>query len=145
MGGPYGGTCMQRRQFITLLGGTAIGWPLAVRAQQGERMRRVGVLLPATADDSEYPILVKAFVHGLQQLGWTEGSNIRIDIRWAGGGVGTNRRYAEELVALGPDVIMAAGNSSAGPMLQATRTIPVVFTIVPDPVRAGLVDILSHT
>ena len=117
---------MQRRQFIALLGGTVAAWPLAARAQ-GERVRRVGMLLPATADDSEYPILVKAFVQGLQQLGWTDGSNIRIDIRWAGGGVGTNRKYAEELVALAPDVIMAAGNSSAGPMLQATRTIPVVF------------------
>ena len=132
---------MKRRDFIKLLVGAAVGWPLAA-SSQGERVRRVGMLLPATADDSEYPILVKAFVHGLQQLGWTEGSNIRIDIRWAGGGVGTNRRYAEELVALGPDVIMAAGNSSAGPMLQATRTIPVVFTIVPDPVGAGLVDSL---
>jgi putative tryptophan/tyrosine transport system substrate-binding protein len=134
---------MQRRQFIALLGGTAAAWPLAARAQ-GERVRRVGMLLPATADDSEYPILVKAFVQGLQQLGWTDGSNIRIDIRWAGGGVGTNRKYAEELVALAPDVIMAAGNSSAGPMLQATRTIPVVFTIVPDAVGAGLVDSLAQ-
>ena len=134
---------MQRRQFIALLGGTVAAWPLAARAQ-GERVRRVGMLLPATADDSEYPILVKAFVQGLQQLGWTDGSNIRIDIRWAGGGVGTNRKYAEELVALAPDVIMAAGNSSAGPMLQATRTIPVVFTIVPDAVGAGLVDSLTQ-
>jgi putative ABC transport system substrate-binding protein len=134
---------MQRRQFIAFLGGTAAAWPLAARAQR-ERVRRVGMLLPATADDSEYPILVKAFVQGLEQLGWTDGSNIRIDIRWAGGGVGTNRKYAEELVALAPDVIMAAGNSSAGPMLQATRTIPVVFTIVPDAVGAGLVDSLAQ-
>ena len=98
---------MQRRQFIALLGGTAAAWPLDARAQ-GERVRRVGMLLPATADDSEYPILVRAFVQGLHQLGWTDGSNIRIDIRWARGGVGTNRKYAEELVALAPDVIMAA-------------------------------------
>jgi putative ABC transport system substrate-binding protein len=83
---------------------------------------------------------VKAFVGELQKLGWTEGRNVRIDIRWAGGGIETNRRYAEELVALAPDVIMAAGNASAGPSLQATRTIPVVFTIVPDPVGAGFVD-----
>ena len=135
---------MQRREFITLLGGTAAAWPLAGHAQQGERVRRVGMLLPATADDSEYPMLVNAFVRGLQQLGWTDGRNIRIDIRWAGGGADTNRRYAEELVALAPDVIMAAGNSSAGPLLQATRAIPIVFTIVPDPVGAGLVDSLAR-
>ncbi len=107
-------------------------------------MRRIGVLLPATADDSEYPILVKAFVEQLHQLGWTEGRNMRIDIRWAGGDVESNRRYAEELVALAPDVIMASGNASAGPLLQATRTIPVVFTIVPDAVGAGLVDSLAR-
>jgi putative ABC transport system substrate-binding protein len=101
-------------------------------------------LLPATADDSEYPILVKAFVEQLHQLGWTEGRNMRIDIRWAGGDVESNRRYAEELVALAPDVIMASGNASAGPLLQATRTIPVVFTIVPDAVGAGLVDSLAR-
>ena len=107
-------------------------------------MRRIGVLLPATADDSEYPILVKAFVEQLHQLGWTEGRNMRIDVRWAGGDVESNRRYAEELVALAPDVIMASGNASAGPLLQATRTIPVVFTIVPDAVGAGLVDSLAR-
>ena len=135
---------MRRREFITLLGGAAAAWPIAARAQQTDQMRRVGVLLPATADDSEYPMLVNAFVRGLQQLGWTDGRNIRIDIRWAGGGADTNRRYAEELVALAPDVIMAAGNSSAGPLLQATRAIPIVFTIVPDPVGAGLVDSLAR-
>jgi len=135
---------MRRREFITLVGGAAVVWPLAARAQQGERVRRVGMLLPATPDDSEYPMLVKAFVAGLQQLGWTEGRNIRIDIRWAGGGADANRRYAEELVKLAPDVIMASGNASAGPMLQATRTIPIVFAIVPDPVGAGLVDSLGR-
>jgi putative ABC transport system substrate-binding protein len=130
---------LKRRDFISLLGG-AVAIPLVARAQQGELVRRIGVLLPATTDDSEYPTLVKAFVGELQKLGWTEGRNVRIDIRWAGGGIETNRRYAEELVALAPDVIMAAGNASAGPSLQATRTIPVVFTIVPDPVGAGFVD-----
>jgi putative ABC transport system substrate-binding protein len=140
---PKLGTDMRRREFITIIGGAA-AWPLAARAQQGERVRRVGMLLPATADDSEYPMLVNAFVRGLQQLGWTDGRNIRIDIRWAGGGADTNRRYAEELVALAPDVIMAAGNSSAGPLLKATRAIPIVFTIVPDPVGAGLVDSLAR-
>ncbi len=135
---------MRRREFITLLGGWAVTWPLAARAQQGERVRRVGALLPATVDDSEYPVLVNAFVQRLQQLGWTEGRNVRIDTRWAGGGADTNRRFAEELVALAPDVIVAAGNTSAGPLLQATRAIPIVFTVVPDPVGAGLVDSLAR-
>jgi ABC-type uncharacterized transport system substrate-binding protein len=135
---------MRRREFISLVGGAAVVWPLAARGQQGERVRRLGMLLPATPDDSEYPMLVKAFVAGLQQLGWTEGRNIRIDIRWAGGGADANRKYAEELVKLAPDVIMASGNASAGPMLQATRTIPIVFAIVPDPVGAGLVDSLGR-
>ena len=134
---------MRRREFISLLGG-AVAIPLVARAQQGELVRRIGMLLPATTDDSEYPTLVKAFVGELQKLGWTEGRNVRIDIRWAGGGIETNRRYAEELVALAPDVIMAAGNASAGPSLQATRTIPVVFAIVPDPVGAELVNSLAR-
>src|SRR5262245_1035747 len=109
---------MRRREFIIVLCG-AVAWPFAGRAQQQpDRMRRIGVLLPATADDSEYPMLVKAFVGQLNQLGWTEGRNTRIDIRWAGGDVDSNRRYAAELVALRPDVIMASGNASAGPLLQ---------------------------
>ena len=135
---------MQRREFITLIGSAAAAWPLAARSQQGERVPRIGMLLPATADDSEYPTLVNAFVRGLQQFGWADGRNVRIDIRWAGGGADSNRRYAAELVTLAPDVIVAAGNSSAGPLLQATRTIPIVFTIVPDPVGAGLVDSLAR-
>ena len=134
---------MRRREFITLAGG-ATAWSIAARSQPGERMRLVGVLLPANADDSEYPMLVKTFVEGLQHLGWTEGRNVRIDIRWAGGGADTNRKYAQELVASAPDVIMASGNASAGPLLQTTRTIPVVFTIVPDPVGAELVDSLAR-
>jgi putative tryptophan/tyrosine transport system substrate-binding protein len=133
---------MRRREFISLLG--ALAWPPAARSQTAERLRRIGVLLPATAIDSEYPMLVKAFVEALRQLGWTDGGNVRIDIQWAGGSADANRRYAEELVTLAPDVIMAAGNASAGPMLQATRTIPIVFTIVPDPVGAGLVDSLGR-
>jgi len=135
---------LQRREFITLIGSAAAAWPLAARSQQGERVPRIGMLLPATADDSEYPTLVNAFVRGLQQFGWADGRNVRIDIRWAGGGADSNRRYAAELVTLAPDVIVAAGNSSAGPLLQATRTIPIVFTIVPDPVGAGLVDSLAR-
>jgi putative tryptophan/tyrosine transport system substrate-binding protein len=134
---------MRRRDFLGILGGT-VTWPLAVRAQQSARMRRVGVLLAATRDDSEYPTLVNAFVRALGQLGWTDGHNVRIDIRWAGGGTNSNRKYAEELVGLAPDVILAPGNSTAGPLLQSTRTIPIVFTIIPDPVGAGLVDSLSR-
>jgi putative tryptophan/tyrosine transport system substrate-binding protein len=135
---------MKRRGFMMLAGGAAMAWPLVGRAQQGDRMRRVGMLLPATATDSEYPVLVNTFVQKLQQLGWTEGSNVRIETRWAGGGADANRRFADELVALAPDVILASGNSAAGPMLQATRAIPIVFAIVPDPVGAGLVDSLAR-
>jgi len=135
---------MRRRDFIKAICAGAVSWPLEARAQQPERMRRIGVLLPATAGDSEYSILVSAFMEELRHLGWTEGRNIRIDTHWAGGDPGGNRKHAEELGALAPDVIMAAGNASAGPLLQVTRTIPVVFTIVPDPVGAGLVDNLAR-
>jgi putative tryptophan/tyrosine transport system substrate-binding protein len=134
---------MKRRHFMMLAGGAILAWPLVGRAQQG-RVRRVGMLLPATATDPEYLVLVNAFVQKLQQLGWTEGSNVRIETRWAGGETDANRRFADELVALAPDVILASGNSAAGPMLQATRTIPIVFAIVPDPVGAGLVDSLAR-
>ena len=134
---------MRRREFIALLGGSAATLPLGARAQ-GERVRRVGILLPATVDDSEYPGLVSALVKRLQQLGWSEGRNVRIDVRWAGGGADANRKFADELIALAPDVIVAAGNTSAGPLLQATRAIPIVFTVVPDPVGAGLVDSLAR-
>jgi putative tryptophan/tyrosine transport system substrate-binding protein len=134
---------MKRRHFMMLAGGAILVWPLVGRAQQG-RVRRVGMLLPATATDPEYLVLVNAFVQKLQQLGWTEGSNVRIETRWAGGETDANRRFADELVALAPDVILASGNSAAGPMLQATRTIPIVFAIVPDPVGAGLVDSLAR-
>ena len=134
---------MKRREVITLLGGAAVAWPLAAGAQQPDRMRRVGVLLPATASDSEYPGLVQAFLTELKQLGWTNNVNIAIDIRWVGGAAEDLRKSAGELAALAPDVILAAGNSAAGPLLQATRTVPVVFVIVPDPVGAGFVDSLA--
>jgi hypothetical protein len=138
------GADMRRRQFIGLLGGAAVTWPLAAHAQQGERPRRIGLLLPATHDDSEYPSLLTAFVQALQQMGWTDGRNMQLETRWAGGGAEANRKYAAELVAWKPDVLVGAGNSSAGPLLQATRSIPIVFTIVPDPVGAGLVDSLAR-
>ncbi len=138
----FWGPNMKRREFITLIG-AAVAVPLAAHAQQRERLPRVGVLLPATPDDSEYPSLIVAFLQGLQQLGWTDRRNVRIETRWAGGGGDTMRRHAAELIASAPDVIMAAGASAAGPALQATRTIPIVFTIVPDPVGAGFVEALA--
>jgi putative ABC transport system substrate-binding protein len=128
---------------MTLLGGAA-GWPLAARAQQGERMRRIAVLMSTTADDPEGQARLAAFQQGLQQFGWTIGRNLRIDSRWPAGDSERFRRYAEELVALSPDVIVATGSAAAGPLLQATRTVPVVFVIVPDPVGAGFVDSLSR-
>jgi putative ABC transport system substrate-binding protein len=133
---------MRRREFITLLGAAA--WPIAVRAQQGERMRRVGVLTPFAADDPEAKARVAAFVQGLQQLGWTDGGNLQIDIRWGVGDAERIRRYAAELVALAPDAILAAGGMTVGPLLQATRTVPIVFTLTPDPVGAGFVESLSR-
>jgi len=135
---------MQRRQFITLLGGTAVGWPLAVRAQQGEHMRRIGVLLPATADDARFQTFVGAFLQELQSLGWSIGRNVRIDTRWATADAAAIRRHAAELVAFAPDVILAHGSSSVEPLLQATRTMPIVFPVVADPVAGGFVDSLGR-
>jgi putative ABC transport system substrate-binding protein len=135
---------VKRRDLITLLGGAAIAWPLAARAQQGEPMRRIGVLLPATADDSDYQARVGAFLQGLQELGWTIGRNMRIDTRWAGVKADDVRRHATELAAFAPDVILATGASTVGPLLQATRTVPIVFPAVSDPVGAGFVDSLAR-
>src|SRR5262249_17441619 len=112
----------RRRQFITLLGGAAV-WPVAARAQQPERMRRIGVLIPYAADDPEGQARIAAFLQGLQQLGWTEGRNVRIDFRWGAANAERIRRDAAELVALAPDVILASGTSTVGPLLQATRTV----------------------
>ena len=134
---------MRRRAFISLLGGAAT-WPLAARAQQGESMRRIGVLMSTSADDPEGHARLGAFQQGLQQSGWTIGRNVRIDSRWPAGDSERLRRYAAELVALSPDVILATGSAAAGPLLQATRTVPVVFVIVPDPVGAGFVNSLSR-
>ena len=134
---------MKRREFITLLGGAA-AWPLAARAQQGERMRRIGVLMGQAADDPEAQARVAAFVQGLQELGWTDGRNVRIDIRWPAGDADRARRYAAELVALAPDVILAPGNFTMGPLLQATRTVPIVFGSIIDPVGAGFIESLAR-
>jgi ABC-type uncharacterized transport system substrate-binding protein len=135
---------MRRRDFIALLGGTAASWPLAVRAQQAERMRLVGILLPAAADDLEFQAWVGAFLQALAQLGWTEGRNVRIDARWATTNAADIRKHAAELVALAPDVILAHGASTVGPLLQATRTVPIVFPAAVDPVAAGFVDSLAR-
>ena len=124
---------MRRRKFITLLGGAAT-WSLAARAQQGERVRRIGVLLAATSDDLQYQSRLRAFGQRLAQLGWTEGHNLRIDVRWGGGHADLTRQYAAELAALAPDIILASGNATVTPLLQVTRTIPVVFAVVADPV-----------
>ena len=133
-----------RRQFITLLGSAAAAWPVAAKGQQDERMRRMGMLLPTTINDSEYPTLVRALLDELQQSGWIEGRTLQVDIRWSGGNVEAARKDALELTAAAPDVIFAAGATAAGPLLQVTRTIPVVFAIVPDPVGAGFVESLAR-
>ena len=135
---------MKRREFITLLGGAAVAWPLAVCAQQADKMRRIGVILPAAANDAEFQTWVGAFLQALAQLGWIIGNNVRIDIRWATANAADIRRHAAELAALAPDVILASGTSTVGPMLQATRTVPVVFPTVVDPVGAGFVDSLAR-
>ena len=135
---------MKRREFITLLGGAAAAWPVVARAQQPARMRRIGVLLPATSDDSEYQAWVGAFLQGLALLGWTIGRNVRIDTRWAGGKADDIRRHAAELVALAPDVILTSGAAAVGAMLQATRTVPIVFPLVSDPVGAGFIESLAR-
>ncbi|MGB8515265.1 MAG: ABC transporter substrate-binding protein, partial [Pseudolabrys sp.] len=119
-------------------------WPLAAWAQQGEQMRRIGVLLGATADDMEFQAWVGAFRQALQELGWIDGRNVRIDTHWATFNVAGIRKHAEELAALAPDVILAPGASTVGPLLQATRTVPVVFPIMADPVAGGFVDSLAR-
>jgi putative ABC transport system substrate-binding protein len=133
-----------RREFISVLGGAVAAWPFAAHAQQPEQMRRVGMLFGIAADDPNAQAEHAAFLQGLQQLGWTEGRNVRIDPRWAGGNAAALRKYAAELVALAPDVILSVGSASAGPLLEATRTVPIVFVIIPDPVGAGYVDSLSR-
>jgi putative ABC transport system substrate-binding protein len=135
---------MKRREFITLLGGAAVLSPVAARAQQTDRMRRIGALMSLAADDAESQARLTAFAQGLQQLGWTLGRNLRIDYRWGGGDADRIRKDVAELVALAPDVIMATGSVTMAPLLQATRTIPIVFALVPDPVGAGYVDSLAR-
>ena len=133
----------KRRAFITLLGAAA-AWPIAARAQQRERVRRVGVITNALADDPAAQSRLTAFVQGLQQLGWSDSRNVRIDTRWGAGDTERVRRYAAELVALAPDVILTVGSPTTGPLLQATRNIPIVFVQVADPVGGGFVEALAR-
>jgi putative ABC transport system substrate-binding protein len=134
---------MRRREFITFLGGAAAMWPLAARAQQSDRVRRIGVLMASTADDQEFQARLAAFTQALTQLGWSEGRNLRIDIRWAT--ADDIRRHAAELAALAPDVLVAGtGTATVAPLLQATRTVPIVFVGVIDPVGAGFVASLAE-
>jgi ABC-type uncharacterized transport system substrate-binding protein len=135
---------MKRREFITLLGGAAAAWPLAARAQQPERVRRIGVLMNLAADDPQSPVRIAAFLHGLQQLGWTDGRNVRIDYRWGANDAERGRRYAVELIALAPDVILVSGSPAVAASQQATHTVPVVFVSVVDPVGSGLVESLAR-
>jgi len=132
-----------RREFIALLGGAA-AWPLAARAQQPSRMRRIGVLTPFPADDAEGHARLTAFTQALQQSGWTVGQNVRIDYRWGPGNPATMRKHATELVALEPDVILALTTAAVGPLLEASRTVPIVFATVADPVAAGYVVTLAR-
>ena len=135
---------MRRRDFIKAIAGSAAAWPLTVRAQQGDRMRRLGIIIGAAAEESETKARITAFLQELKHLGWDEGRNIRIEMRATAGNAGAARKYAAELVAFAPDVILALGGSQVGPLLEATHTVPIVFTITADPVGNGLVDSLAR-
>jgi putative ABC transport system substrate-binding protein len=134
---------LKRREFITLLGG-AVAWPLAARAQQPQQMRRIGVLMTRNAEDPEEQARLTAILQGLQERGWTDGRNVRIDIRWSAGDADRRRRYAAELVALVPDVILADTSTPLAALLQATQTVPIVFAGVIDPIGAGFVASLAR-
>jgi putative ABC transport system substrate-binding protein len=135
---------MRRRDFITLIGGAAATWPLAAQAQQPEPMRRIGVLMNRGPDDAEGQAFVAAFQQAMQQLGWSDGRNVRIDARWGANDPDRDRKYAAEFVALAPDVMLASGTLSAAALQHVTRTLPIVFVNVADPVGAGLVDTLAR-
>ena len=136
---------MNRREVITVLGGAAASWPLAVRAQQtAVPLRRIGVFMHFAADDPEGQARIGAFLQGLQEFGWAIGSNIKIDYRWSAGDPERSRRYAAELIALAPDVILGSGTTTVVPLQQATRTVPIVFMLIPDPVGAGFVESLAR-
>src|SRR5262245_54360973 len=133
-----------RRKFLATLGGAAAAWPLVARAQQRERMRRIGLLMPYVANDPQAQMRNAAFLQGLQQLGWTVGQNVQLDYRWSGGNMDDTRRYAAELAALAPDVIFAPRSAAGGPLQQATRTVPIVVVRIVDPVGSGFVNSLAR-
>jgi len=135
---------VRRREFITLMGGAAAGWPLATRAQQGERVRRIGVLMHATSDEPESQARIAAFAQGLQEAGWSVGRNVRIETRWSTGDTARLRRDAAELVALAPDVVLAGVGATIPALLEASRTVPIVFAQGLDPVGAGFVESLAR-
>jgi ABC-type uncharacterized transport system substrate-binding protein len=135
---------LRRREFITLIAGAAAAWPLAARAQQPEGTRRIGVLMNLPADDAEGRVRLVAFLQGLQQLGWTDGRNVRLDYRWATGDTSRFHKHAEELLALAPDVVLAAASPSVQALQEVTRTVPIVFALVTDPVGAGFVETLAR-
>jgi putative ABC transport system substrate-binding protein len=135
---------MQRREFITLLGGVVVAWPIIARAQRPDRVRRIGVLSGFAVDDSEGRARVAAFTQALAQLGWSDGGNVQIEYRWGAGNADTMRKQAAELVALAPDVMLATGGTSLGPLLQASSAVPIVFANVPDPVGSGFVESLAR-
>jgi putative ABC transport system substrate-binding protein len=135
---------MRRREFIAFVGGAAAAWPLAARAQQPERVRRIGVLVPVATDDPEIRLRLTTFQQALQGLGWTDGRNVHIETRFSAGNAADARKYAAELAAIEPDIILAVGSAGLAPMLQATQTVPIVFVIVPDPVGSGFVHSLSR-
>jgi putative tryptophan/tyrosine transport system substrate-binding protein len=135
---------MRRREFITLVGGGAAAWPLAASAQQAERVRRIGALMSFSATDPQGPPRAKAFQQSLQDLGWVEGRNVRFDYRWTGSNPDKIRTFADELVRLNPDVLLANGPSLLAGLQQATRTLPIVFVIVDDPVGAGFVSTIAN-
>jgi putative ABC transport system substrate-binding protein len=135
---------MKRRGFITLIGGAAAAWPLAARAQQGERVRRIGMLLSLDESDAEGKAQLSGFMQGLAELGWTDGRNLRMEVRWGGGDVDRIRTFAKELVAQQPDVIVAQGTPVTAALQRETRTIPIVFVVVTDPVGDGFVAGLPH-
>ena len=134
---------MRRREFLTLLGGAAAAWPKGASAQ-GERVRRIGVIMPLAADDPEAKARIVAFQQRLRELGWEDGRNARVEILWSAGNATDTRKNVTEFVALAPDVILATGSNTVAPLLQATRTVPVVFVTVPDPVGAGFIDSLAR-
>jgi putative ABC transport system substrate-binding protein len=135
---------MRRRDFIGVVASSAITWPFAARAQQSKPMRRVGVLMPYGANDPQAQNRNAAFLQGLQQFGWTVGQNVQIDYRWSAGREDDTSKYAAELVALAPDVIFVSGSAGVEPLRRATRTVPIVFVLVPDPVGAGFIDSLAR-